>query len=80
MSRGFLFGDELLEDEFEDEFEEQGSCLNDIDFCLTEIHFYPPFDDRGWTSNVEDIDGGDNFISYCTEFFKMLDEEEYYDN
>ena len=37
-------------------------------------------DDRVWTSNVEDIDDGDNFADYCKEFFRMLDEEEYYDN
>ena len=37
-------------------------------------------DDSYWTSNVEDINGGDNFADYCKEFFKMLDEEEYYDN
>lgn len=37
-------------------------------------------DDRVWTSNVEDIDDGDNFADYCKDFFKMLDEEEYYDN
>ena len=37
-------------------------------------------DNRVWKSNVEDIDGGDNFADYCKEFFEMLDEEEYYDN
>lgn len=37
-------------------------------------------DDRVLTSNVEDIDGGDNFADYCKEFFHMLNEEEYYDN
>ena len=41
---------------------------------------YSLFDDRVWTSNIEDIDGGDNFADYCNEFFRMLDEEEYYDN
>ena len=80
MNKGFLFGDELLDEEFEDELDEQAVCLNDIDSYLTEIDFYPPSDDRTWTSNVEDIDGGDNFVNYCIEFFEMLDEEEYYDN
>lgn len=80
MSKGFLFGDELLDKELEDELSEQDFCLNDIDSCPTEIDFYPPSDDRVWTSNVEDIDDGDNFIDYCVEFFEMLDEEEYYDN
>ena len=37
-------------------------------------------DDRVWTSDVDDIDDGDNFADYCKDFFKMLDEEEYYDN
>ncbi len=36
-------------------------------------------DNRVWTSNIEDIDDGDNFVDYCKEFFKLLDEEEYYD-
>lgn len=92
MNKEFLFSDESFDEEFDEEFEEefeeeleeevdeQNSCLNDIDICLTEIDFYPPFDNRVWTSNLEDIDGGDNFIGYCTEFFEMLDEEDYYDN
>lgn len=81
MSKGFLFNDELLEEEFDDEeFDEQVSCLEDIDFCLTEEDFYPPCDNRTWTSGVEDINGGDNFIDYCVEFYEMLDEEDYYDN
>ena len=50
------------------------------EYILTEEDFYPPSDDRVWTSNVEDIDDGDNFADYCEEFFEMLDEEEYYDN
>ena len=47
---------------------------------LTEQDFYPPYDNRVWTSNVEDIKNGDNFADYCKDFFKLLDEEEYYDN
>ena len=46
---------------------------------LTEIDFYPPTDDRTWTSNVEDIDGGDSFVDFCEYFYEMLDEEEYFD-
>ncbi len=46
----------------------------------TEQDFYCLLDNRFWTSNVDDIDGGDNFADYCNEFFEMLDEEEYYDN
>lgn len=37
-------------------------------------------DSRVWKSNIEDIDGGDNFADYCKEFFQLLDEEGYYDN
>ena len=37
-------------------------------------------DDRFWTSNVEDINGGDNFADYCKDIFNLLEEEEYYDN
>lgn len=83
MNKEFLFGDELLDEEFEEfekELNEQPSCLKDIDFCLTEIDFYPPSDDRAYTSNIEDIDGGDSFAGYCVEFFEMLNEEGYYDN
>lgn len=47
---------------------------------LTEQDFYPASDDRVWTSNVEDIENGDNFADYCKDFFELLDEEEYYDN
>ena len=52
----------------------------DNDFCLKERGFYPIPDDRVWKSNIEDIEGGDNFADYCEEFFKMLEEEEYWDN
>lgn len=48
--------------------------------CLTENDFYPPFDNRIWKSNIEDINGGDNFADYCKEFFAMLDEEEYWES
>lgn len=46
----------------------------------TEKDFYCLSDDRVWISNVEDIEGGDNFADYCEEFFKLLIDEEYYDN
>ena len=46
---------------------------------LTEQDFYPPSDDRILESNIEDIDEENNFVSYCAEFFEMLDEEECYD-
>ena len=49
------------------------------DCKLTEEDFYPPSDDRVLTSNVEDIEDGDNFADYCKEFFELLDDEEYFD-
>lgn len=51
----------------------------DDDYRLEESDFYPPTDDRVWESNIEDIEGGDNFVDFCKEFFKMLDEEGYWD-
>lgn len=47
--------------------------------ALTEQDFYPPSDNRILTSNIEDINGGDNFADYCKDFFNLLDEEEYFD-
>ncbi len=38
-----------------------------------------PSDNRTWKSYVCDIYGGDNFADYCKDFFKMLEEEEYWD-
>ena len=52
----------------------------DDNFCLKGSDFYPPSDDRVWKSNIEDIDGGDNFADYCEEFFQMLDEEDYWES
>ena len=46
---------------------------------LSEQDFYAPTDDRVWKSNVEDIDGGDNFADYCEYIFEILDEEDYYE-
>lgn len=58
------------------------SISTEYDYTHTDIEqdFYSLSDDRVWTSNVEDIDGGDNFANYCKEFFEMLNEEEYYDD
>lgn len=47
--------------------------------CLKERDFYPPFDNRFLKSFVKDINGGDNFASYCEDFFEFLEEEGYYD-
>lgn len=87
MEKNFTFDEELFNDELDelDELEEelsgeQGSYLRDINFYLTEDDFYSSSDDRVWTSNIEDIDGGDNFADYCKYIFKLLNEEGYYDN
>ena len=53
--------------------------VNDDDY-FKESYFYPPLDDRVWKSGIEDIEGGDNFADYCEKFFKILDEEEYWEN
>lgn len=45
---------------------------------LTEEDFFPPSDNRYFQSYVIDINGGDNFADFCKEFFKLLNEEEYY--
>ena len=47
---------------------------------LSEQDFYPPSDNRYWQSNVDDINGGDNFADFCEDYFELLDEEEYFDN
>lgn len=62
------------------ELDKKIAYLMDNDFCLTESDFYPPSDNRVWTTNVVDIDGGDNFADYCKEFFEMLNQEEYFEN
>ena len=62
------------------ELDKKIAYLMNNDFCLTESDFYPPSDNRVWTTNVVDIDGGDNFADYCKEFFEMLNQEEYFEN
>lgn len=52
----------------------------DDNTCLKESDFYPPSDDRVWKSNIDDIEGGDNFADYCEDFFRMLNEEEYWES
>ena len=66
---------------------------NGEDYYLRESDFYTTPDSRtekpcgsyvdevlkSYTSYVEDIDGGDNFSDYCKEFFKLLEEEGYWD-
>ena len=53
---------------------------NKYNYILTEKDFYPPSDDRVWGSKIRDINGGDNFADFCKEFFKRLDEEEYFED
>ena len=60
------------------DLKEKIDYLINNDFSLSETDFYPPSDNRVWTTNVMDIDGGDNFGDYCEDFFEMLDEEEYF--
>ena len=52
---------------------------NANNYILTEQDFYPPSDNRTWNSNVKNINGGDNFTDFCEEYFKMLDEEEFFE-
>lgn len=59
-------------------YDEEDYLYTDDDY-LQEIDVYSPCDDRVWKSNIEDIEGGDNFVDFCAEFFKMLEEEGYWD-
>lgn len=81
MEKKFAFDDELFDDEFDDELEnDESNNLRNKDCHPTDIDFYQPSDDRVWESNVEDIDGGDNFADYCKYIFGVLAEEEYFDS
>lgn len=48
-------------------------------YCLSEIDFYPPYDNRVLKSYIEDIEDGDNFADYCEYIFEIYEEEGYYD-
>lgn len=63
-----------------EELDKKFAYLMDNDFSLSDNDFYPPSDNRTWTTNVMDIDGGDNFADYCEEYFEILDQEEYFEN
>lgn len=80
MEKEFVFEDELFDEEFDQESESQNSCSRDRDGYITEEDFYPPSDNRVWKSNIEDIDGGDNFADFCEDFFERLEEENYFNN
>lgn len=40
---------------------------------LSELSFYPPSDNRFYTSGIEDIDGGDNFVEYAEYFWETYE-------
>lgn len=46
---------------------------------LTEQDFYPPQDDRVYTSGIDDIEGGDNFAEYAEYFWEEYGYELYDD-
>lgn len=81
MEKKFVFDDELVEfEELEEELNEQNSYLKDQDIYLLETNFDISLDNRIWESYVEDIDGGDNFADYCNYIFKMLEDEDYFED
>ena len=84
MNKEILYNDvcdDFEDEEYElDDMDEQYTCSTNSDINLTESDFYPPQDNRVYESNVEDIEGGDNFADYCHYFFELLDEEEYFDD
>lgn len=83
MEKNFVSDNELFDNELEcdecDEFNEKNFYPRNKDFYPIEIDLYQSSDDRVWESNVEDIDGGDNFADYCKYIFGVLAEEEYFD-
>ena len=49
---------------------------HDADYYeLSEKDFYPPEDTRYYKSDVEDIEGGDNFADYAEYFFNTYGKE-----
>lgn len=84
MDSEFAFDNKLFDKEYIEklikELKRQGYDKEDVEFYLTDIDFYPPSDNRVWTSNIEDIEDGDNFADYCEYIFKLYEDEEYYDN
>ena len=70
----------LLKEEgfhLEDEFYK----IDDNTYHNDRDNFYLPLEDnRVWTSNIEDINGGDNFADFCEDYFKLLEEEDYFED
>lgn len=48
-------------------------------YDLTEQDFYPPQDDRVYTSGIDDIEGGDSFAEYAECFWEEYGHELYDD-
>ena len=69
----------ISHNEMLEELEGQHFHFRDTNSYLDESDFYSSSDDRVWQSNIEDIDGGDNFIDYCESIFELLEEEGYYE-
>lgn len=59
---------------------QQDALLDDDSSCLTDEEWYLSPDDRYWQSNIEDVEGGDNFADYCKYFFNLLEEEDYFED
>ena len=50
----------------------------EFDFCeLDSQSFYPPQDDRVYTSGIDDIYDGDNFAEYVSYFWETYEEDIY---
>ena len=59
---------------------EKACELTELDFHeLNQRSFYPPQDDRIYTSGIDDIDGGDNFAEYAEYFWEEYGHELYDD-
>ena len=93
MAKKFVFDDKLFDnelveesveleelEELEEELNKQNSCPRDQYIYLLETDFNLSLDNRVWESNVEDIDGGDNFADYCSYIFKILENEDYFED
>lgn len=59
---------------------EDESYIVDDNLYVVNDELCPLSDDRTWKSNVEDIDGGDNFANFCEDYFRLLEEEGYFED
>lgn len=53
--------------------EVKDECFYEID----ETSFYPPLDDRLYSSGISDIFGGDNFEDFAELFWELYEDEIY---